>query len=203
MMDNRQLSSPEEDAIVFTFGVRFCAATCLWAVAALAVADDAPKQSPPRTDLYGDPLPDGVVARLGSARLRHAGLSDFVFVNGGKSVLSAGSDRTLRFWDLATGQQSRAVELQAPGGAGSTVTLSPNGKTLVAYDKEALIFWDVETGHEIKTLPGSKGPLYLYFSPDGKTLAVGRNDWHVSFWEWETGKERVAKLAVRAEPFVI
>jgi WD40 repeat protein len=187
---------------MFTFATRFYAATCLALIAGVAIAtDDAPKKRPPpRTDLYGDPLPDGAVARLGSVRLRHAGLSDFVFLNGGKSILSAGSDRTLRFWDVATGQQTRAVKLQGLAGPGHVVTLSPDGKTLVAHDKEKLVFWDVESGKEIKTLPGSKGHLgYLYFSPDGKTLAVGRSDWRVSFWEWETGKECVATLPLRPQ----
>src|SRR5438034_385653 len=79
----------------------------------IADANDRSQKKPvPRTDLYGDPLPDGVVARLGSSRLRHAGLSDFVFLPGGKSVLSAGSDRVLRFWNLTSGLQVRAVRLQ-------------------------------------------------------------------------------------------
>ena len=64
---------------------------------------------PPRTDLYGDPLPDGAVARLGSVRLRHAGLSDYICLPDGKTVLTAGNDRVLRFWDLATGRPTRTV----------------------------------------------------------------------------------------------
>jgi WD40 repeat protein len=31
---------------------------------------------------------------------------------------------------------------------------------------------------------------FLYFSPDGKTLAVGKGDWRISLWEWQTEKER-------------
>src|SRR5262245_3525896 len=82
-----------------------------------AAAGERPEMAPaPRTDLYGDPLPHGAVARLGSARLRHAGLSDFVLLPGGKAVLSAGSDRVLRFWDVATGRQARAVKLQGTFG---------------------------------------------------------------------------------------
>src|SRR5205823_3662711 len=90
---------------------------------------------------YGDPLPDGVVARLGSIRLRHAGLSDFVFLPDGKTVLSAGSDRVLRFWDTATGRMARAVRLQGDAGPGQCVTLSPDGQMLAAHDHGKLVIW--------------------------------------------------------------
>jgi WD40 repeat protein len=160
-----------------------------------AIAD--PLQPMPRTDLYGDPLPDGAIARLGTVRLRHAGLSDFVFQAGGKTILTSGSDRVLRFWDIGTGQQTREVKLQGTAGPGRVLTLSPDGKTLVAHDQGMLVFWDVESGKEIKSLPGPKGNQnYLYFSPDGKTLAVGKDNWSVSLWDWQSAKERAIKLAV-------
>src|SRR5258708_2383407 len=147
---------------------------CLSFSATAATAD--PPQSAPHTDLYGDNLPDGAIARLGTSRLRHAGLSDSVFHAGGKTILSAGSDRVLRSWDVGTGQQTRAVKLQGTAGPGRAVTLSPDGKTLAAHDKGMLVFWEVESGKEIKSLRGPKGSLgYLCFSPNGKTLAVGRS----------------------------
>src|SRR6516165_8525569 len=80
--------------------------------------DDAPAgiayhgEAVQRTDRYGDPLPEGAVARLGSARLRHAYLSDFVLLPDGRTVLTAGGDRLVRFWDLATGRPKRVVQLQ-------------------------------------------------------------------------------------------
>jgi WD40 repeat protein len=68
---------------------------------------------------------------------------------------------------------------------------------LVAHDQGRLVFWEVASGKEVKTLPGPRGELgYLYFSPDGKTLAVGRGDWRVSLWDWEAGKEREFPLPV-------
>ncbi len=155
----------------------------------------------PRSDLYGDPLPDGAVARMGSARFRHAGLSDYVFLNGGKTLLTAGGDRALRFWDADTGRPTRVVKLQGTAGPGSAVTLSPDGKTLAAHDKDNIVLWDVDSGKEVKTLPGPKTALgYLYFSPDGKILAVGRDKRHVSFWEWQTGKERQIPLPLEPRP---
>jgi WD40 repeat protein len=162
-------------------------------------AEPGPSKAPaPRTDLYGDPLPNGAIARLGSIRLRHAGLSDFVFLPGGQTVLSAGSDSVLRFWDIASGRQTRAVRLQGSAGQGGVVSLSPDGKTLAAGDKERLVFWDVATGKEIKTLPGPKNHLaYLHFAPDGKNLAVGAWGAKASLWDWRQGKERPVPLPAR------
>jgi WD40 repeat protein len=171
-----------------------------------AVGQEDRKATPPkpvdvrqvRTDRYGDPLQEGAVARLGSVRLRHAWLSDFVVLPGGKAALTSGGDRVLRTWDLATGRQIRAVPLQGTAGPGNLVSLSPDGKTLAALDEGLLVFWDTESGRELKTLPGPKGqPLYLGFSPDGKTLAVGKMGWRVSLWEWETGKELEFPLPLR------
>src|SRR5262245_41248973 len=118
----------------------------------------------PRADRYGDPLPEGAVARLGSVRLRHAGRPDHACLPGGKTVLTAGSDRMLRFWDLASGRQVRAVQLRGKAGPGHCVTLSPDCKTLVAHDGGQLVFWEVASGKEIKTLPAPRRVNYLYFS---------------------------------------
>jgi WD40 repeat protein len=157
----------------------------------------------PRLDLYGDPLPDGAVARLGSIQFRHAGLSDYVFQLGGKTVLTSGSDRVLRFWDVGTGRQDRSVKLQGTDGPGRAVTLSPDGKLLAVHDRGKIVLWEVESGKELKTIPTAKRAVgFLYFSPDGKTLAVGRGDWRVSFWDWRAGKEREFPLAYQRRPVV-
>src|SRR4051812_7190334 len=63
---------------------------------------------PHLVDLYGDPLPAGAVARLGSVRLRHAGLRDFTLLPDGKTAVTVGDDQTVRWWDLDTGRQTRA-----------------------------------------------------------------------------------------------
>lgn len=150
---------------------------------------------PPRTDLHGDPLPPGALARLGSVRLRHAGLSDYACLADGKTVLTAGSDRTLRFWDLATGRQTRTLPLQGQTLLGHLLKLSPDGKTLVAKVAEQLMFWDVETGRQIKTLTVSKDTFsYLSFSPDGKTLAAGTDLFRMTLWDWRAGTHRELTL---------
>jgi len=66
--------------------------------------------------VYGDPLPTAPLP--GSFHPAGArGPSDFVFLDGGK-LLSAGSDRVLRVWDVASGRQVRAVKLAGKSGPG-------------------------------------------------------------------------------------
>jgi WD40 repeat protein len=161
-----------------------------------------PAKSETRVDLYGDPLPAGAVARIGSIRLRHAALSDLIYLPDGKTILSAGGDRILRYWDLATGKPMRTTNLQGSSGPGTCVTLSPDGKTLVSQDNQTLVFWEVATGKELKKIAvGNQFVSYMYFSPDGKILAVHSSPTTVSLWDWADGKERVLNLPFQAQGF--
>ena len=152
----------------------------------------------PRTDLYGDPLPQGALTRLGSLRLRHADLSDFVLLPDGKTAISAGGDWVLRFWDLASTRQVRAVRIKATAGPSNffwnCFKFSPDGKVLVGQEGNTLVFWEVDSGKELQRLPGpgtrADGTIgFLLFSPDGKILAVDRGDRRVSLWDWKRRKE--------------
>ena len=53
-------------------------------------------------DLYGDPLPPGAVARLGTMRLRHADAVDLTYSKDGKRLVSFSEwDSSVRVWDAA------------------------------------------------------------------------------------------------------
>ena len=77
-------------------------------------ADDIPGSQPKRAerkDYYGDPLPPGVLVRMGTVRLRHFGATA-VFSADGKTLISAGWDQFVRHWDLATGKQINCTKMQ-------------------------------------------------------------------------------------------
>src|SRR5581483_1121905 len=96
---------------------------------------------PPRTDLYGDPLPPGAVARLGTLRLRHADVAALTFSKDGKLLISCSRDGEVRVWDAATGKLVRrkrlAWKVRAPNGllqAPDHISLAPDGATAEAWD---------------------------------------------------------------------
>ncbi|MBI3409579.1 MAG: WD40 repeat domain-containing protein [Planctomycetes bacterium] len=63
-----------------------------------------------KTDLFGDPLPRGALARMGSGHLRHGASCRIAFLEDGKSLISAGYGR-LRIWDTATGKLQQRFEV--------------------------------------------------------------------------------------------
>jgi WD40 repeat protein len=73
----------------------------------LAACDDTVKPSPslnqkPTTDLCGDPLPPGAIARMGTVRLRHENyVTSVAFSPDGKTLASGNANTTILIWDVA------------------------------------------------------------------------------------------------------
>src|SRR5579884_2432377 len=146
----------------------------------------------PGTDRYGDALPTGALARLGTARFRHEIITTVVWSSDGKLLASAGWDSPLRLWDAATGKQIRRF---AGHKRDKVLAWSPDGKTLAsAWDDEdsTIYLSDVATGKEIRRLDGrhDDGVHALAWSADGRWLASGGDDNLIRLWSAATGKLR-------------
>ncbi|MEX2288149.1 MAG: WD40 repeat domain-containing protein [Planctomycetaceae bacterium] len=64
-----------------------------------------PESPAPKVDLQGDPLPAGAIARAGSARLRPSEfISQLVFSNDGKQLVSSAQDNAFCVWDAKSGR---------------------------------------------------------------------------------------------------
>lgn len=176
-----------------------------WAtLVALAMPQLGWSQDPPkepramkaREDLYGDPLPQGAVARLGTIRFRHAGaVHEVAFSQDGKLLAASSDDRKMVvIWDRATGRKLREILLTKHILPPTHLRFSPDGKRLhgsVWYGKDMRLYvWDVETGTEPKELarPPAKARA-LGYSPDARELFFLHNQAEVVRWDIEKGKE--------------
>jgi RNA polymerase sigma factor (sigma-70 family) len=94
-----------------------------------------------KKDYYGDPLPPGALARMGTIQLRHrnAGVR---FSADGKMLMSAGTDGVINYWDVATGKVVDQKLLEKIDRSGELVILdghifSGDGKTLASGTADA------------------------------------------------------------------
>ena len=139
-----------------------------------------------KTDLFGDPLPAGAIARLGTNRLRHAAQVNSVVFSPDSKLLASGShDKTVRLWEVATGKELRRLE--GHQGAILALALSPDGKVLASGGEDRTTrLWDMATGKEVRRLQTSIVHS-IAFSPDGKTVASAGGD--LELWKVATGQK--------------
>jgi WD40 repeat protein len=176
--------------------------------------DPAPPQAGlDRAEDHGERLPNGTVARMGSTQLRHGDAVYFAaYTPDGKALLTAGKDRTVRLWDLATNRELHryawgevAHDSKAPlSDQGLTqrwerqlwddlalscqAALSPDGKTVAASQGGMVCLWETASGrrlHQFQT--GQKRVDQFAFSADGKSLLTLGPGHATAVWDLATG----------------
>jgi WD40 repeat protein len=126
-----------------------------------------------------------------------------VLVSGYKDqLISVGLDKTIRFWDLGTGEPLRV--LRPPVGPSThgwlfSAALSPDGTMLAVGTYRALTplydhrihLIELPSGQLVRSLKGHIYTIYdLAFSPDGERLASASHDNTTRIWDVKTGETR-------------
>jgi WD40 repeat protein len=173
-----------------------CRASLVLAVALAALLPDPAPAEPPgakgsapaearHTDRYGDPLPDGALARLGSLRWRAGAQVDWLTWAPDGKVLAAVADGDVCLFDVATGKLTRRIRAMA--WPAERAAFAPDGKRLLiwstlylgkGYRRKALHVWDLLAGRPVlKHRPKGEydngwGVQWVGWSAEGRPLAV-------------------------------
>lgn len=167
-----------------------------------------PNQAARRVDLYGDPLPPGAIARLGTIRFHHP--SDLVairFTEDGKQIIglaendSVPHNQALCVWDAATGRPVRTIDTayQCPRGfaflpeesLAATVGFYFNEKkrrheysikllNVATGKRKDLVEWQEPRGSECR---------HIAWVPGGTTLMTASSDGTLRVWDRASGTE--------------
>lgn len=93
------------------------------------------------------------------------------FLSDGTRLVSASSDRTLRVWDLASGQTTQVLSGHT-GAVRRVQCLDSLNRVISASEDGTLRVWDVDAGQTLQEMPCGAGVVDLATSADGNLAIV-------------------------------
>lgn len=104
----------------------------------------------------------------------------------GQKVATGSYDKTVRLWEVQTGNLLRTYEGHKD--FVRSVAFDPKGRTLASgSDDRTVKLWDVATGNLLLTLRNGSYVYSVAYDPMGRTLAIGSDDRTVKLWDVATG----------------
>ncbi|MGF1580942.1 MAG: WD40 repeat domain-containing protein [Gemmataceae bacterium] len=134
-------------------------------------------------------------------KLRHGtSVGAVTFTPDGRTVIAGGyaypfSD--IIFWDVKTGREIGSIDDRQTGF--DHLPLTPDGKSLIAKDKEGIQIWDIKT-RKPKTFLSGKYVSCFALGKKGRKLAVGclSNGAIVKLWDLKTKKVKTTLTTGKA-----
>ena len=89
----------------------------------------------------------------------------------GRRIVSCGDDRTIKIWNVDTGQEIRTINERA-----YSITWGPEGRQIASVDNNTVIIWNAETGRQIRSINLTENSMFrLKWSNDGRRLMIGNS----------------------------
>jgi WD40 repeat protein/tRNA A-37 threonylcarbamoyl transferase component Bud32 len=141
-----------------------------------------------RTGHYAAPARPVPLRELRKLAGHEDGVWSVAFLPDGKTLLSGGKDRTLRLWDVESGQQLRMVA-SVPQEA-RYIACSADGKLVLAASGIGVRVYEVTTGQETSRFAGHTNTVKtLALSPNGRRVLSAGDDRVVCLWDVQDGRE--------------
>jgi WD40 repeat protein len=164
--------------------------------------------------------PDGrLLAWAGDAGPIHLGSADgderprdvgepfatcLAFSPDGKRLFDGTRSGAVRVWDVASGRD--AVPFAAHGDRLTSLTFTPDSRTVVTTSYDGAIVWDALSGQARRRFPdgGYHGPAVLAVSADGRSAVAAADNGELFVAELATGRKTVAlEVRNRHRPYAV
>ena len=138
-----------------------------------------------------------------SVQLGHAGsVSAITFTRDGHYAISAGSDKTLKLWDVVSGREVRTY--RGHEDAVNALAISPDSTLIASVSRglsgskdKNLMLWETFSGKQLRHIKVPHGRVTsAVFTPDGRSLVAGGfgNSWdekskNLALYDLATGRE--------------
>ncbi|KAG2050393.1 WD40 repeat-like protein [Suillus hirtellus] len=131
------------------------------------------------------------------------------FIPGTRLLVTCSDDKSLRLWNLDTGQQV-GKPLLGHSDYVLRVAVSPDGRWIVSGSRDgSILVWEVPTTKSLTvpvsdTYKGHRRDIWsVVFAPDSKTFASASYDKTVCVWQRETGKISLGPFQMGGEAYSV
>jgi WD40 repeat protein len=119
-------------------------------------------------------------------KARSAGLRSLAWTRDGKTVITAGEDKIVRVWPLATFAAPKALPISPAGILALSAGSSPDEFFTIGEDRKIRI-WSIASAKVIRDFTAPTVTTAA-LSADGKRLVTGGSDGAVRVWDMASGK---------------
>src|SRR5262249_47026855 len=161
-------------------------------VAAVAVLSGgslfAQEANQPRFDYYGEALPQGAIARMGTMRVKdyRLGFGPATAFSPDGKILATGGLEHIRLWEFPSGKVLRELRDGDRTKTYCSLAFLTNSQ-LASIGSNWLCVWDISTGKRLREVAATGRALVC--SREGKLLAALSTDGSIWVWEAATLKQ--------------